>query len=83
MVGFGLAYVLEMGKSKKPMKFNQNKYIQQYNKEHYKAFKVDLRKEEYEALELYLRKIGITKAQFLRQAMKDKNILQTNVLTNK
>lgn len=42
------------------------KYKQQYNKEHYKTFKVDLRIEEMEQLEEYLKKIHLTKAQFLR-----------------
>lgn len=46
--------------------FNQNKYKQEYNKEHYKTFKVDLRIEEMEKLEEYLKKIDLTKAQFLR-----------------
>ena len=52
-------------------KTNQQKYIQQYNKEHYKAFKVDLKVEELEELESILKSKGITKAQFLRNAIKD------------
>ena len=51
-------------------KTNQQKYIQQYNKEHYKAFKVDLKVEELEELESILKSKGITKAQFLRNAIK-------------
>lgn len=51
-------------------KFNQQKYIQEYNKEHYKTFKVDLKVEEWEELELLLKNKGITKAQFLRDAIK-------------
>lgn len=47
------------------------KYKQQYNKEHYKAFKVDLKKEELELLEKKLKEKGITKAQFLRDAIKN------------
>ncbi len=62
--------------------FNQIKYIQEYNKEHYKIFKVNLTKKEMEALESYLKKKGISKAQFLRQAMIHEGI-RTNVLTNK
>ena len=46
--------------------FNQQKYIQQYNKEHYKAFKVDLRKEEINNLNILLKENGMTKAEFLR-----------------
>ena len=50
--------------------FNQVKYIQQYNKEHYKTFKVDLKIEEMEKLEKILKEKGMTKAQFLRDAIK-------------
>lgn len=49
--------------------FNQKKYIIEYNKEHYKAFKVDLKVEELEELEKLLKEKGITKAQFLREAI--------------
>ena len=41
-----------------------------YNKEHYKAFKVDLKKEELQELEELLKKENKTKAQFLRDAIK-------------
>lgn len=51
-------------------KFNQTKYIQQYNKEHYRTFKVDLKKDEWEQLDKILKEKGITKAQFLREAIK-------------
>lgn len=51
--------------------FNQAKYIQQYNKEHYKTFKVDLKIEEMEKLERLLTKKGLSKAQFLRNAIKE------------
>ena len=55
--------------------FNQQKYIQEYNKEHYKTFKVDLKKDEYDKLDSYLKSKGISKAQYLRNAMiKDKII---------
>lgn len=50
-------------------KFNQQKYIQEYNKEHYKTFKVDLKKEELEELNKLLKKKNITKAKFLRDAI--------------
>ena len=47
------------------------KYIQEYNKEHYKAFKVDLKVQELDELEALLQKKGLSKAQFLRNAIKD------------
>lgn len=52
------------------MKFNQSKYIQEYNKEHYKTFKVDLKVEEWNEINELLNKKGMTKAQFLREAIK-------------
>lgn len=45
-------------------------YKIKYNKEHYKAFKVDLKKEELEALEKKLKEKQLSKAQFLRNAIK-------------
>ncbi len=59
------------------VKFNQTKYIQEYNKDHYKVFKVELKKEEYNALNEYLKKHNKTKAQFLRDAMLDKKVMST------
>lgn len=53
-----------------PSTTNNTKYIQQYNKEHYKTFKVDLKKEEFEQLEKKLKDNKLTKAQFLRDAIK-------------
>lgn len=50
-------------------KFNQQRYIQNYNKEHYKTFKVDLKKDEIEELEDLLKKKKLSKAQFLRNAI--------------
>ncbi len=50
-------------------KFNESKYKQQYNKEHYRTFKVDLKKEELDKLEQILKELGLTKAQFLRDAI--------------
>ena len=49
--------------------FNQSKYIQEYNKEHYKTFKVDLKTKEFEELEMILKKAKLTKAEFLRQSI--------------
>lgn len=50
-------------------KFNQQEYIQEYNKAHYRAFKVDLKTEEIEELNKLLKEKGLTKAQFLRKAI--------------
>ena len=46
---------------------NMNK--QEYNKKHYKAFKVDLKIEELKELEEILKEDGISKAEFLRMAI--------------
>lgn len=51
------------------VKFNQTKYIQEYNKEHYKTFKVDLKKQEFDELNEVLKKKKLTKAQFLRDSI--------------
>ena len=51
-------------------KFNQQKYIQEYNKGHYKTFKVDLKINEWEELENLLKGLKMTKAEFLRDAIK-------------
>ncbi len=51
--------------------FNQQKYIQEYNKEHYRTFKVDLKKEDLGELNKLLKENNITKAQFLRNAIKN------------
>ena len=45
-------------------------YNQKYNKEHYSSFKVELKKEEYAKLQKKLNSLGISKAEFLRQAIK-------------
>ena len=50
-------------------KFNQKKYIQDYQKEHYSIFKVKLKKEEKKELDELLNKIGLNQAQFLRNAI--------------
>lgn len=49
--------------------FNQQKYIQEYNKKHYKTFKVDLKKEEFDELNELLKEKNLTKAKFLRDAI--------------
>lgn len=50
-------------------KFNQVDYIREYNKEHYKMFKVNLKSEEFAELDKLLKKNNLTKAQFLRNAI--------------
>ena len=50
-------------------KYNQSKYTQRYNNEHYKVFKVDLKKEEHEELENMLKEDKKTKAEFLRESI--------------
>lgn len=52
-------------------KFNQAEYIKEFNKTHYSTFKVDLKKEEKEELDNFLKKKNLTKAGFLRNAIKD------------
>ena len=47
-----------------------NNYKRSYNKEHYKTFKVDLKTEEWDEIDTILKQKGITKAQFLRDAIK-------------
>lgn len=51
--------------------FNQIKYIQQYNKEHYKTFKVNLKIKEYDELDKILKKKNLTKADFLKKAIEE------------
>lgn len=50
-------------------KFNQSKYIQEYRKENKKQFNVDLNKEEFEELDKLLKEKGMTKVEFVRQAI--------------
>ena len=45
------------------------KYNQEYNKKHYSTFKVDLKKVEIEELNKILKRLNLTKAQFLRNAI--------------
>ena len=46
-------------------------YIQEYNRKHYKAFKVDLRIDELQELNQILKAEGLSKAEFLRRAILD------------
>lgn len=45
-------------------------YKAKYSKEHYRAFKVDLKIEELNELEKKLKEKKLTKAQFLRNSIK-------------
>lgn len=51
---------------KKP--YNKIEYNQEYNKNHYKAFKAELKREDSKKLELLLKSNGFNKAEFLRKA---------------
>ena len=51
-------------------KFNQKEYINNWKKQHKAQFKVDLNKDEKEELDKLLEEKGITKAQFLRDSIK-------------
>lgn len=58
-------------------KFNQKKYIREYNKKHYKQFKTELKTEEKEELDRILKEKGISKVEFIRKA---KELLQKGKL---
>lgn len=51
--------------------FNSNKYKQQYNKEHYERFVVNLPKDLYTTLVDKLKELNITKSQFLKKSIED------------
>lgn len=52
-------------------KFNQQVYIQEYNKKHYKAFKVDLKEEERESLMRLIKQAGFSSnREFLLECIK-------------
>lgn len=53
------------------MAFNQKKYTQEYNKKNYSRFLVDIPKEVKQELDKMLEEDGLTKADFLRKAIKD------------
>ena len=53
------------------MAFDKAKYDIDYKKEHKKQFKVELNKEEAEELEKLLKAHGLSKVQFVRNAMED------------
>ena len=49
--------------------FNQKEYINNYKKEHYSAFKVNLKKEEKQELDKLLKESNLTKTRFLKNAI--------------
>lgn len=51
--------------------FNQIEYIKEYNKKHYKTFKVDLKKEEYDETEKILKEKHLKKSEFLRKSIEN------------
>ena len=51
--------------------FNQQEYIDNYTKTHYRSFCVRLHKELYKKLEQKLKKKNLTKAEFLKKAIDD------------
>lgn len=53
------------------MAFNQNKYIQDYIKQHKKQFKVDLNIDEHAELKELLKKNNLSNVQFVRNAIED------------
>ena len=50
---------------------NNIEYIKEYNKQHYKRFRVYLTTQEMEELEKELARLGLTKPQFLKNAIKE------------
>jgi len=52
-------------------KFDQKKYIQNYQNEHYSIFKVKLKKEEKKELDDLLSVANLNQAQFLRKAIQN------------
>lgn len=58
-------------------KFNQNKYIQDYRKQNYKQFKVELKVEEMDELNELLKKKKLNKTEFVKLA---KNALEKGMI---
>ena len=61
--------------------FNQQKYINEFNKENYSQFNVRLKKEEKEELDKLLKKAKISKSDFVRKEVK-KMKEELNMLTS-
>lgn len=55
----------------KKEKFNQAKYIQEYQNEHYAIYKAKLKPEEYQKIENYRTKYNLNKSDFLRKIIKE------------
>ena len=53
----------------KKKELNQKEYINNYKKEHYSAFKVNLKKEEKQELDKLLKESNLTKTRFLKNAI--------------
>ena len=51
--------------------FNQKEYIMNYNKTHYKQFKVNLKNEEMNELIKLLKQNNLTKTSFLKKAIEN------------
>lgn len=51
-------------------KFDQNQYINAYNKKNYSRFGTNLKKEEVEKANELLKKHNLNKAEFIRKALK-------------
>ena len=52
-------------------KFNQNKYIQEWNKQNKRQFKVNLNIPEYEELKNLLKENNLSNVQFVRNALNE------------
>ncbi|MCI6265883.1 MAG: hypothetical protein MR598_03435 [Erysipelotrichaceae bacterium] len=52
------------------MAFNQKEYINNYKKENYKTFKVEMQKQEKEHLDNLLKEKNLKGAEFLRLSIK-------------
>lgn len=52
-------------------KFNQSKYIQEWNKQNKKQFKVNLNIPEYEELKNLLKENNLSNVQFVRNALNE------------
>lgn len=59
------------GSMEKKEKFDKRKYDIEYIKTHKKQFKVNLNIDEFDNLEILLKKKNLTKVQFLRNAIEE------------
>ena len=49
--------------------FNQNEYIKQYQKEHYKQFKINIKPDLFTRIDDYCKDNKISRSEFLAQAI--------------